>query len=130
MRSILIVLLMAFATQVGAHAVNSWKVVSSSVFSVLPTWSGYTDPGYGAPLGIAPEGTGFAISDHWHIITAAHVMGKATKISVKNQKGETLNAEPVFISHATDLAVLKVKMRTDKAFFRPGCLILEAKLVC
>ena len=38
MRSILIVLLIAFATQAGADGVKSWKVVSSSVFSVLPTW--------------------------------------------------------------------------------------------
>ena len=97
MRSILIVLLMAFATQVGADGVNSWKVVSSSVFSVLPTWPGYTDPGYDAPRVTAPQGTGFAISEH----------------------GEIFIAEPLFISHETDLAVLKVKMRTDKAFFSP-----------
>ena len=68
MRGILTILLMAFATQVGADGVKSWKVVSSSVFSVLPTWPGYTDSGYGAPLGTTPEGTGFAISEHGHII--------------------------------------------------------------
>ena len=94
MRSILTVLLIAFATQVEANGVKSWKVVSSSVFSVLPTWLGYTDPGYGAPLGTAPEGTGFAISDHGHIIAASHVIVKATNISVKNLKGEILMPNP------------------------------------
>ena len=117
MRSILMMLLIAFATEVEADGVKSWNIVSSSVFSVLPTWSGYTDPGYGAPLGTAPEGTGFAISGDGHIITAAHVVSKATKVSVKNSKGEIFHAEPVFISHETDLAVLKVKVTTDQAFF-------------
>ena len=58
MRGILMVFLIAFATQVLADGVKSWNVVSSSVLSVLPTWPGYTDPGYGAPLGTAREGTG------------------------------------------------------------------------
>ena len=109
MPSILIVLLMAFATQVGADGVESWKVVSSSVFSVLPTWPGYTDPGYGAPRGKAPEGKGFSISEHGHIITDYHVIAKATNVSVKNLKGEIFNAEPLFISNETDLANLKLK---------------------
>ena len=93
-RSILTVLLIAFATQVEADGVQSCTVVSSSVFSVLPTWLSYTDPRYGAPLGTAPEGTGFAISDHGHIITASHVIAKATNISVKNLKGEILMRNP------------------------------------
>ena len=117
MRLILMVLLIAFAAEVKADGVKSWNMVSSSVFSVLPTWPGYADPGYGAPLGTAPEGTGFAISEQGHIITAAHVISKATKVSVKNSKGEIFDAEPLFISRATDLAVLKAKVKTDQAFF-------------
>ena len=105
MRLILMVLLTAFAAEVKADGVKSWNMVSSSVFSVLPTWPGYADPGYGAPLGTAPEGTGFAISEQGHIITAAHVISKATKVSVKNSKGEIFDADPVIISRATDLAV-------------------------
>ena len=105
MRSILIVLLLAFATRVGADGVKSWKVVSSSVISVLPIWPGHTDSGCGAPLGTAPEGTGCAISEHCHIITASHVIAKATNVSVKNLKGEIFIAESIFISHETDLAV-------------------------
>ena len=117
MRLILMVLLIAFAAEVKADGVKSWNIVSPSVFSVLPTWPGYADPGYGAPLGTAPEGTGFAISEQGHIITAAHVISKATKVSVKNSKGEIFDAEPLFISRATDLAVLKAKVKTDQAFF-------------
>ena len=94
MRHILMVLLIVFAAEVEADGVKSWKIVSSSVFSVLPTWPGYADPGYGAPLGSAPEGTGFAISEQGHIITAAHVILKATKVSVKNLKGEILMRNP------------------------------------
>ena len=108
MRIILMVLLIAFATQVEADGIKSLKVISSYVFSVLPTWPGYTDPGYGAPRGKAPEGKGFSISEHGHIITDSHVIAKATNVSVKNLKGEIFNAEPLFISHETDLAVLKV----------------------
>ena len=50
MRAAIIALLLMFGSQVGADATKTWKVVSPSVVSVLPTWPGYTNPGFGAPL--------------------------------------------------------------------------------
>ena len=62
MRAAIIALMLMIGSQVGADAVKIWKVISPSVVSVLPTWPGYTKPGFGAPVGAAPEGTGIAIS--------------------------------------------------------------------
>ena len=62
MRAAIIALMLMFGSQAGADATKTWKVVSPSIVSVLPTWPGYTKPGFGAPVGAAPEGTGIAIS--------------------------------------------------------------------
>ena len=44
------------------HGPHSFKAIEASVLRVLPTWPGYDRPGFGAPLGTAPEGTGFVIA--------------------------------------------------------------------
>ena len=55
MRAAIIALMLMIGSQAGADAAKIWKVVSPSVVSVLPTWPGYTKPGFGAPVGAAPE---------------------------------------------------------------------------
>ena len=52
--------LIAFAQ--AEHGPHSFKAVEASVLRVLPTWPGYERPGFGAPPGTAPEGTGFVIA--------------------------------------------------------------------
>ena len=53
----IIALMLMIGSQAGADAAKIWKVVSPSVVSVLPTWPGYTKPGFGTPVDAAPEGT-------------------------------------------------------------------------
>ena len=72
------------SSQAGADATKTWKVVSPSIVSVLPTWPGYTKPGFGAPVGAAPEGTGIAISKDGYILTAANVIAKARTIEIRD----------------------------------------------
>jgi len=43
------------------HGPRTWERTHASVVSVLPTWPGYEKPGFGAPLGVAPEGSGVVI---------------------------------------------------------------------
>ena len=83
------------------HGPHSFKAIEASVLRVLPTWPGYDRPGFGAPPGTAPEGTGFviAVPTNAHIsgssqeasspylLTAAHVVDKATRIEIISPNG-------------------------------------------
>ena len=75
----------------------AWTVAAPSIFEVEPTWPGYQKPGFGAPAGTAPEGTGVAILRPGLIITAAHVVFKATEVHVRAPDGTRLAAK-VFLS--------------------------------
>ena len=86
---------------------KTWENASTSVVSVLPTWPGYQKPGFGAPVGTAPEGSGVIISKNGIIITASHVVSRATEVIVRDINGHLHNAEIIFNSPATDLALLK-----------------------
>ena len=86
---------------------KTWEKASPSVVSVLPKWPGYQKPGFGAPAGTAPEGSGVIISKNGIVVTASHVISRATEVVVRDINGELYNAEIIFNSPATDLAVLK-----------------------
>ena len=104
------------------HGPHSFKAIEASVLRVLPTWPGYERPGCGAPLGTAPEGTGFviAVPSNAHIsgssqeasspylLTAAHVVERATRIEIISPNG--VRADAVFLAAdpRTDLALLKM----------------------
>ena len=70
------------------HDNQKWESIFTSVVSVLPTWPGYKKPGFGAPSGVAPEGTGFYFNFNKngnlsnYILTAFHVVDKATKLEI------------------------------------------------
>ena len=117
MRALLVALMLMFGSQAGADAAKIWKVVSPSVVSVLPTWPGYTKPGFGAPVGAAPEGTGIVISKDGYILTAAHVIAKATEIEIRDVNNKLAAAHPVFVSAETDLAIIKVDVETFEIEF-------------
>ena len=117
MRAAIIALMLMFGSQAGADAAKIWKVVSPSVVSVLPTWPGYTKPGFGAPVGAAPEGTGIAISKDHYILTAAHVIAKATEIEIRDVNNKLAAAHLVFVSAETDLAIIKVDVETFEIDF-------------
>ncbi|WP_282605310.1 S1C family serine protease [Pelagibius sp. Alg239-R121] len=94
------------------HAETAWQVASPSVVTVQPTWPGYQRPGFGAPAGTAPEGSGVAILESGLIVTAAHVVARATEVAVRDHQGNRVEAEILAVDIASDLALLKVATQT------------------
>ena len=97
------------------HGPHSYKAISGSVLAVLPTWPGYNRPGFGAPPGTAPEGTGFVIAapgragqDSFYLLTAAHVVDRATRIEVFSPAGERSDVRLLATDPQTDLALLEL----------------------
>lgn len=91
------------------HAERAWQVASGSVVSVEPTWPGYTRPGFGAPPGTAPEGSGVVIREPGLIVTAAHVVARAKEVHVRDHAGTRHPAEIVALDPDADLALLRTK---------------------
>jgi S1-C subfamily serine protease len=96
------------------HGSQTWKSAHASVVSVLPTWPGYEKPGFGAPSGVAPEGSGVVIGldagdeSRW-ILTAAHVISRATDIVIKTSDRTSQPARVVWLDEDTDIALLEVR---------------------
>ena len=98
------------------HGPHSFKAIEASVLRVLPTWPGYDRPGFGAPLGTAPEGTGFVVSapsgaymsSSPYLLTAAHVVERATRIEIISPDGVRADAVLLAVDPRTDLALLKL----------------------
>lgn len=111
-RYCLAVLLAVAAMGVGSapsgavDATVAWSAASPSVVSVLPTWPGHARPGFGAPAGTAPEGTGVAILEPGLVITAAHVVARARLIEIRDHAGKRHKAEILAIDPDADLALL------------------------
>ena len=65
------------------HGEQTWAQAQKSVVVVNPVWPGYDRPGFGAPKGTAPAGSGVYFSidgkaeESIFIITAAHVVKAA-----------------------------------------------------
>ncbi|MDB3998860.1 trypsin-like peptidase domain-containing protein [Litorivicinus sp.] len=96
------------------HGPQTWETAHASVVSVLPTWPGYEKPGFGAPSGVAPEGSGVVIGldardeSRW-ILTAAHVVNRATDIVIKPSDRLSQSAKVVWVDEDTDVALLEVR---------------------
>lgn len=84
------------------------SAVLPSVVSVLPVWPGYQRPRRPGP-GDEPEGTGVAIHAGGYIVTALHIVGRATDISVRLWDGRVFPARLAGRDPMTDLAILKVQ---------------------
>ena len=99
---------------VADHGPDTWIKANRSVVSVLPTWPGYEKPGFGAPIGSAPEGSGVVFSlsgnttESSYILTAAHVVADATKIAVRTYGDQLLDARVEWIDLDTDIALLAI----------------------
>jgi S1-C subfamily serine protease len=91
---------------------QAWSAASGSIFEVEPTWPGYQKPGFGAPAGTAPEGTGIAILRPGLLVTAAHVVSKATEVHVRTPDGTRLVATVLAIDQKTDVAFLTIGIET------------------
>lgn len=103
------------ATDAGAQTDGrqAWSAAAPSIFEVEPTWPGYRKPGFGAPAGTAPEGSGVAILRSGLLVTAAHVVSKATEVHVRAMDGTRLEATILAIDQKTDVAFLTVGIETS-----------------
>lgn len=106
-----------FGQAKAGHGPHSFAPIEGSVVRVLPTWPGYERPGFGAPPGTAPEGTGFAIAplspetpkaDSHYVLTAAHVVDRATRVEIQSANGTRVDVVLLASDPATDLAILKL----------------------
>lgn len=110
------ILFLPFSTH-GDDASHAWRLSYKSTVIVLPTWPGYNRPGFGAPLGTAPAGTGFYISadkkteNTSFIMTAAHVIKNAKVVDIKDYNNITQQAEVVLVDLKRDIAVLKSNVK-------------------
>ena len=92
-----------------------WEKAHKSTVVVLPTWPGYNNPGFGAPTGTAPAGTGFYLSlDNKekmtnYILTAAHVIKNAKIVEIKNYDNKSEKVDVILTDFKTDIAILKSK---------------------
>ena len=92
---------------------KTWELSSKSIVSVLPTWPGYNKPGFGAPSGTAPEGSGIIIGENGLILTASHVISRATEVLVRDINGKKYEAKVILNDINTDLAVLKTDIKNE-----------------
>jgi S1-C subfamily serine protease len=97
------------------HGAQTYARSGESVVKVLPTWPGYDRPGFGAPAGTAPEGSGVFLSPSLtrqatrYIITSAHVVGDATRIEVADLNGQRVDARLVGIDAQSDIALIETQ---------------------
>ena len=102
-----IIILLNFFNFSYSNPITAWEKSASSVVSVLPTWPGFKKPGFGAPPGTAPEGTGIVISSSGHVLTASHVVKRAKLIEIRDINGNKFDASLFFNDQNTDLAIIK-----------------------
>lgn len=71
---------------------------------------------YGAPPGGRPLqrreqslGSGFLITKDGHIVTNAHVLGKAAEVQVRLQDGRRFKAKVIGLDEATDIGLIRIE---------------------
>ena len=116
------------------HGPATWSAVAPSVVVIEPTWPGYNRPGFGAPPGTAPAGTAIFIGTgdgSNHLVTAAHVITRATEIEIVTEDGMRHAAAVIAVDNQRDIAILETKLKrrpitlrlTDPAIGEHGCAI-------
>ena len=116
------------------HGPATWSAAAPSLVVIEPTWPGYNRPGFGAPPGTAPAGTGIFIGTgdrSNHLVTAAHVITRATEIEIVTEDGMRHAAAVIAVDNQRDIAILETKLKrrpitlrlTDPAIGEHGCAI-------
>ena len=116
------------------HGPATWSAAAPSVVVIEPTWPGYNRPGFGAPPGTAPAGTGIFIGTgdrSNHLVTAAHVITRATEIEIVTEDGMRHAAAVIAVDNQRDIAILETGLQrrpimvrlTDPAIGEHGCAI-------
>lgn len=104
------------------HGADTWSAAAPSVVVIEPTWPGYNRPGFGAPPGTAPAGTGIYIGTgdrSRFLVTAAHVITRATDIEIVTETGTRHSASVVAVDIARDIAILRTDLQRQPATLRP-----------
>lgn len=103
------------ALMICALAVHPWPAtgfeagVLDSVVSVLPLWPGHGRGGQsGKAPGQEPEGTAVAIRGGGYLVTALHIVDRASEITVRFRDGRLEPARLIGRDPPTDLAVLRI----------------------
>ena len=97
------------------HGPETFAKAHTSVVVVEPTWPGYTRPGFGAPAGSGVYfGSGSASR---YLITAAHVVTRASRVELVLSDGTRQDAEIVAVDPARDVAVLKSELAAQPITF-------------
>jgi len=103
------------------HGPATYSAAAPSVVVVEPTWPGFERPGFGAPPGTAPAGSGVyfgtGLPDHY-ILTAAHVVARAVRVETVDGDGGRHEAEIVAIDGARDIAVLRSSLAGPPVMLR------------
>ena len=116
------------------HGAATWSAAAPSVVVIEPTWPGHNRPGFGAPPGTAPAGTGFFIGtgdSSRYLVTAAHVITRATEIELVTDGAIRHAATVVAIDNQRDIAILETDLEgrpitlrlTDPEIGEHGCAI-------
>lgn len=99
---------------VADHGPQTFRIAAPSIVKLLPTWPGYQRPGFGAPHGVAPEGSGFFIAADLsagqhsnYIVTAAHVVSNAIRIEIETHDGMRVDVKVIYLDEARDIAILE-----------------------
>ena len=97
------------------HGEQTWKQAQKSIVVVNPVWPGYDRPGFGAPKGTAPAGSGVYFSvdgaeESVFIMTAAHVVNSAKSIEIINFSGNIAAAMIHVIDARRDIAILRTEL--------------------
>ena len=107
--------LVSATSSLADHGPHSYQAIAGSVVKILPSWPGYERPGFGAPKGTAPEGSGFYLAPSFQagaqtrfIITSAHVINKAERIEIETASFRE-DARLVVLDKARDIAILEGK---------------------
>ena len=122
---LLLIIILPFTNHVALadHGAETWSSAAPSVVVIEPTWPGYSRPGFGAPPGTAPAGTGFYIGSgerSRYLVTAAHVIARATDIDIVTEKAERHPATIVAVDIQRDIAVLRTDLERRPISLRPS----------
>lgn len=116
--SIFILFICAADSVSAGHGPHTYKQSAASIVKLLPTWPGYQRPGFGAPSGVAPEGSGFFLAANLragdrtpYIVTAAHVIAAAQRIEIEMAGPVRVDAELLYLDEARDIAILKAPVK-------------------
>jgi S1-C subfamily serine protease len=64
------------------------------------------------------SGTGFFISNNGHVVTNAHVIDGAKKITIRTSEGKEFDGKVISVDESNDLALLKVEAKSKPLFIK------------